>query len=232
MPVQTCVAGCAWNVGYIYHLGASFFEVVPLVEFMYLVFYTCQVSYYRWLLSLLLYLCYVFWALINSPVCWFSYLAWTPCPVKCKGSPQDDQTLLSVFYFVKAWTVCSSTHNIRHLSVVFCITPIQIHPWELLLYFTLTNSASVCSSPFLLLFLSQIQNQYIVGLDTELQLWRYTWISASSALCVANEADTCTDDLQDQKVMKQWHGHMCLVSQWFFWCRIHLTEIQWPWKWN
>ena len=38
MPVQTCVAECAWNVGYIYHLGASFFEDVPLVEFMYLVF--------------------------------------------------------------------------------------------------------------------------------------------------------------------------------------------------
>ena len=35
----------------------------------------CQVSYYRQLWSLLLYLCYVFWALINSPVFWFSYLA-------------------------------------------------------------------------------------------------------------------------------------------------------------
>ena len=25
MPVHTCVAECAWNVGYIYHWGASFF---------------------------------------------------------------------------------------------------------------------------------------------------------------------------------------------------------------
>ena len=33
--------------------------------------HTCQVSYCRWLRSLLLYLCYVFWALINSLACWF-----------------------------------------------------------------------------------------------------------------------------------------------------------------
>ena len=44
-------------------------EDVPLVEFMYLVF-TCMPgeSYRRRLRSLLLYLCYVFWALINSLV--------------------------------------------------------------------------------------------------------------------------------------------------------------------
>ena len=43
---------------------------VPLVEFMYLVF-TCMPgeSYRRRLRSLLLYLCYVFRALINSLVC-------------------------------------------------------------------------------------------------------------------------------------------------------------------
>ena len=34
-PVLLSVPG---NAGYIYHLGASFFEDVPLVEFMYLVF--------------------------------------------------------------------------------------------------------------------------------------------------------------------------------------------------
>ena len=33
--------------------------------------YTCQVSYCRQLRSLLLYLCYIFRALINTPVCWF-----------------------------------------------------------------------------------------------------------------------------------------------------------------
>ena len=47
------------------------FEDVPLVEFMYLVF-TCMPgeSYCRWFRSLLLYLCYVVWVLINSLVCW------------------------------------------------------------------------------------------------------------------------------------------------------------------
>ena len=47
-------------------------EDVPLVEFMYLVFtHMPGESYRMWLMSLLLYLCYVFWALINSLVCWF-----------------------------------------------------------------------------------------------------------------------------------------------------------------
>ena len=47
---------------------------VPLVEFMYLVF-TCMPgeSYCRWLRSLL-YLCYAFWVLINSLVCYFTPL--------------------------------------------------------------------------------------------------------------------------------------------------------------
>ena len=46
---------------------------VPLVEFMYLVFTRMPgESYLRRLRSLLLYLCYVFRALINSLVCWFS----------------------------------------------------------------------------------------------------------------------------------------------------------------
>ena len=38
MPVHTCVAEYAWNVGYICHRGVSFSEDVSLVEFMYLVF--------------------------------------------------------------------------------------------------------------------------------------------------------------------------------------------------
>ena len=48
---------------------------VPLVEFISLVF-TCipGESYHRRLRSLLLYLCYVFWALINSLVCRFLFL--------------------------------------------------------------------------------------------------------------------------------------------------------------
>ena len=45
-------------------------EDVPLVEFMYLVFTRMPgESYCRRLWSLLLYLCYVFRALINSLVC-------------------------------------------------------------------------------------------------------------------------------------------------------------------
>ena len=47
-----------------------FFEDVPLVEFMYLLFTRMPgESYRRRLSSLLLYLCYVFRALINSLVC-------------------------------------------------------------------------------------------------------------------------------------------------------------------
>ena len=54
----------AWNPAW---------EDVALVEFMYLVFTGMPgESYRRWLRSLLLYLCYVFPALINSLVCWFS----------------------------------------------------------------------------------------------------------------------------------------------------------------
>ena len=50
--------------------GASFFEAVPLVEFMYFIFTRMPgESYRRRLRSLLLYLCYVFRALINSRVC-------------------------------------------------------------------------------------------------------------------------------------------------------------------
>ena len=49
-------------------------KYILVVEFMYLVF-TCMPSesYRRWFRSLLLYLCYVFWALINSLVCWFCW---------------------------------------------------------------------------------------------------------------------------------------------------------------
>ena len=72
MSVHTCVSKCARNVGYLCHWGASFFEDIPLVEFMYLVFTRMPgESYHRRLKSLLLYLCYVFRALINSLECWF-----------------------------------------------------------------------------------------------------------------------------------------------------------------
>ena len=52
-------------------------EDVPLVEFMYLVFTRMPgESYRKWLRSLLLYLCYVFRALINSLGCWFWAESW------------------------------------------------------------------------------------------------------------------------------------------------------------
>ena len=59
---------------------------VPLVEFMYFVFiHMPGESYCSWLSSLLLSLCYVFWALINSLVCWFwfmvSFSPWHICTV-------------------------------------------------------------------------------------------------------------------------------------------------------
>ena len=84
MPVHTCVAECAWNVGYIYiiicHWGVSFFEDLPLVEFMYSVFTRMPgESYRRRLRSLLVYLYYVLRALINSLVCWLRscFSLWT-----------------------------------------------------------------------------------------------------------------------------------------------------------
>ena len=57
---------------------ACFLEDVSLMEFMYLAFTRMPgESYRRWFRSLLLYLCYVFWALINSLVCWSLLLGWT-----------------------------------------------------------------------------------------------------------------------------------------------------------
>ena len=56
-------------------------EDVPLVEFMCLVFTRMPgESYRRRLGSLLLYLCYVFWALINSHVCWYWLVRFGRCP--------------------------------------------------------------------------------------------------------------------------------------------------------
>jgi len=53
-----------------WHIWKIMFGVVPLMEFMYLVFTrTSGESYRRWLRSLL-YMCYIFRALINSLVCW------------------------------------------------------------------------------------------------------------------------------------------------------------------
>ena len=79
---------CAWNIGYIilcYWGGILFWGCasggvyVPCI-------YTHQVSYCRWLMSLLLYLCYVFQAPINSLVCWFctSALGFVLFQVTCR----------------------------------------------------------------------------------------------------------------------------------------------------
>ena len=62
------------------------FEDVPLVEFMYLVFTRMPgESYHRQPRSLLLYLCYLFQALINSFVCWF-----------CLGTPVNMPDLIHI----------------------------------------------------------------------------------------------------------------------------------------
>ena len=59
-------------------------EDVPQVEFMYFVFTRMPgESYRRRLRSLLLYLCYVFRALINSLVCWFCALYFRYAPARC-----------------------------------------------------------------------------------------------------------------------------------------------------
>ena len=72
IPCIPTVIEHAWNVGYICHWEAAFLQDAPLVEFMDLVFtYMQGESYRRRLRSLLLYLCYVFRALINPLVCWF-----------------------------------------------------------------------------------------------------------------------------------------------------------------
>ena len=74
-------------------------EDVPMMEFMYVVFtHMPGESYCRQRGSLLLYLCYVFWALINSLVCWFykvkgmkiwSVIRFDACCVRCqRGSEQ------------------------------------------------------------------------------------------------------------------------------------------------
>ena len=64
--VRACVRACVCVCVYVY-VGV---DDVPLVEFMYLVFTRMPgESYRRRLRSSLLYLCYVFRALINSLVC-------------------------------------------------------------------------------------------------------------------------------------------------------------------
>ena len=63
--------------GHAYCWGASFFEDVPLVEFMCLIFTRMPGWIYcRWLWSLLLCL-YIFWALINCLMCWLSRKVFT-----------------------------------------------------------------------------------------------------------------------------------------------------------
>ena len=67
---------CFLNWSYVAWPGLFvwYFDDVPLVEFIYTLYlHACQVSYHGRLRSLLLCLCDVFQALINSLVCWFGY---------------------------------------------------------------------------------------------------------------------------------------------------------------
>ena len=76
----------AWNINlstttktwitYSNSVTMATFKDVPLVEFMFLVFtHIPGVSCCKWLRSLLLYVCYIFWVLINSLMCWFGTCA-------------------------------------------------------------------------------------------------------------------------------------------------------------
>ena len=95
------------------------FENVPLGEYMYLVFTPMPGESYRRRLVSLLYLCYVFWALINSPLCWFltradfhqnvwrslSYIhaSVTFDPLLVPGKPQLIEEILVRFCWVNQW---------------------------------------------------------------------------------------------------------------------------------
>ena len=74
-------------------------EAVPLVEFLYLVFTRMPgVSYRRRLRSLLLYLCYVYRALINSPGCWFYIImCFFQIQIQHRGSTRGHCMWLLVF---------------------------------------------------------------------------------------------------------------------------------------
>ena len=118
------------------------FEDVPLVEFMYLVF-TCTrgESYHRWHMSLLLYLCYVFWALI---VRWF-----------CTRAPglillQFYEHLLSASSWDELWVL----HNGSHITILCfgadpqCNSRVQLWRFDLALHCTFWKSTKVVTALF------------------------------------------------------------------------------------
>ena len=132
MPVHTCVAECASNVGYICHWegagtggggGGSFFVDVPLVECIYLVFTRMpRESYRRRLRSLLLYLCDVFRVLINSLVCGLSSFRIQVNPACRKTAIHIDTFACAVCLVSKinmSWTTACSTAHFSTQEHVF-----------------------------------------------------------------------------------------------------------------
>ena len=113
-PVSPSVPemGLGWGGG-----GGILFEAVPLVEFRYLVFTRMPGERYRWRLrSLLLYLCYVFRALINSVVCWFICFHITPPPSPPFFSPPSS----ILFFCFSECCLCPSFRIFLFLSLSHC----------------------------------------------------------------------------------------------------------------
>ena len=97
-------------------LNHFFFVTVPLVEFMYLVFTGMPgESYRRWLRPLLLCLCYVFRALINSHVCWFisSFNKWSQRSMSA-GSQNDTQLKQTDKISYASWIWDGGYEQVKH----------------------------------------------------------------------------------------------------------------------
>ena len=110
-------------------------EDIPLVEFMYLVFTRMPgKSYRRRLRSLLLYLCDVFRALINSLVCWFcaSALGIVLFQIFITMGVFDFQKSLIHLCWVSATFHRQVRFPLRIILLCFCIHTLHIHA----LYYT------------------------------------------------------------------------------------------------
>ena len=102
-------------------------------SFCTLYLHVCQVSYCRWLRSLLLYLCYVFQALINSLVRWFY--------VK--------QSNANIFSFwtsrvITAFDVKQTNKTYRHIVEVSMLEWYTESPTKMLLFSFSFNTARMC----------------------------------------------------------------------------------------
>ena len=88
--------------------------------------HACQVSYCRWLRSLLSYLCNIFWALIHSLVCWSCHSRTKIFSVttNCKYTHTHRTHPVTQ---KKPWINPAHTIDPFHLSRCFTVTTNQIH---------------------------------------------------------------------------------------------------------